>query len=197
MIASLKGVLREKSAGRIVIEINGVGYEVLIPFSTYYELGEVGDTVSLRIYTHVKEDAFSLYGFQTTKEKRLFTQLIQVSGIGPKLGVTILSGLPVDEFIQALMDGNVVKLTGIPGVGKKTAERLVLEMKDKVLEWFPEMEEAPAVGSGSLQADVVSALVNLGYPKNTAERAVSTALEEGPEDVFEALLKKSLRKARG
>ena len=181
-----------------MIEVNGVGYEVLIPFSTYYELGAVGDTVSLRIYTHVKEDAFRLYGFLTRKEKKLFTQLIQVSGIGPKLGVTILSGLPADEFIQALMEGSVVKLTGIPGVGKKTADRLVLEMKDKVLEWFPEMEETPGVvGSGSLQADVASALVNLGYPKNTAERAVLRALEEGPEDTFEVLLRKSLRKARG
>ncbi len=137
MIAHLKGVLAEKAAGRVVVDVSGVGYEVLIPYSTYYELGEDGDTVSLHIYTHVKEDAFSLYGFSTSKEKRLFTQLIQISGIGPKLGVAILSGMPVGEFVEAVTDKNVVKLNEIPGVGKKTAERLVLEMKDKVMEWFP------------------------------------------------------------
>jgi Holliday junction DNA helicase RuvA len=198
MIAHLKGLLLEKSADRLVVEINDIGYEVLIPFSTYYELGEVGDTVSLRIYTHVREDVLSLYGFLSRKEKKLFTQLIQVSGIGPKLGITILSGLPVDEFTQALMDQDVVKLYGIPGVGKKTAERLVLEMKDKVLDWFPELEDSPvSSGSGSVQADVVSALVNLGYAKNTAERAVAKAREDGSIDSFEKLLKGSLRKVRG
>ncbi len=176
--------------------MSGMGYEVLIPFSTYYELGEVGDTVSLRIYTHVKEDAFSLYGFLTRKEKRLFTQLIQISEIGPKLGVMILSGLPVGEFVEAVTDENVVKLNEIPGVGKKTAKRLVLEMKDKVVEWFPQLEEAQA-GSvpGSLQGDVVSALVNLD-PKNTTERAVARARQEVDADSFEALLRESLRKAR-
>ncbi len=198
MIAHLKGLLLEKAADRLVVEINDIGYEVLIPFSTYYELGEVGDTVSLRIYTHVREDVLSLYGFLSRKEKKLFTQLIQVSGIGPKLGITILSGLPVDEFTQALMDQDVVKLYGIPGVGKKTAERLVLEMKDKVLDWFPELEDSPvSSGSGSVQADVVSALVNLGYAKNTAERAVAKAREDGSIDTFEKLLKGSLRKVRG
>ena len=198
MIAHLKGLLLEKSADRLVVEINDIGYEVLIPFSTYYELGEVGDTVSLRIYTHVREDVLSLYGFLSRKEKKLFTQLIQVSGIGPKLGITILSGLPVDEFTQALMDQDVVKLYGIPGVGKKTAERLVLEMKDKVLDSFPELEDSPdSSGSGSVQADVVSALVNLGYARNTAERAVAKAREDGSIDTFETLLKGSLRKVRG
>ena len=197
MIAHLKGVLTEKAAGRVVVDVSGVGYEVVIPYSTYYQLGEVGDTVSLHIYTHVKEDAFSLYGFSADREKRLFTQLIQISGIGPKLGVAILSGLPVGEFVEAVTDENVVKLNEIPGVGKKTAERLVLEMKDKVLEWFPQVEEAQAGGgSGSLQGDVVSALVNLGYPKHAAERAVARARQEVETDSFEALLKESLRKAR-
>ena len=129
-----------------MVDVGGVGYEVLIPYSTYYELGEAGDTVSLHIYTHVKEDAFSLYGFSTSKEKRLFMQLIQISGIGPKLGVAILSGLPVGEFVEAVTDENVVKLNEIPGVGKKTAERLILEMKDKVMEWFPQLEEAKRGG---------------------------------------------------
>ncbi len=197
MIAHLKGALTEKAAGRVVVDVSGVGYEVLIPYSTYYELGEVGDTVSLHIYTHVKEDAFSLYGFSTNKEKRLFTQLIQISGIGPKLGVAILSGLPVSEFVEAVTGENVVKLNEIPGVGKKTAERLVLEMKDKVVEWFPQFEEDQAGGvSGSLHVDVVSALVNLGYPKNTAERAAARARQEVEADSFEALLRESLRKVR-
>jgi Holliday junction DNA helicase RuvA len=197
MIAHLKGVLAEKAAGRVVVDVNGVGYEVVIPYSTYYQLGEVEDTVSLHIYTHVKEDAFSLYGFSTSREKKLFTQLIQISGIGPKLGVTILSGLPVGEFVEAVTDENVVKLNEIPGVGKKTAERLVLEMKDKVLEWFPQLEEAQAGSvSGSLQGDVISALVNLGYPKHTAERAVARARQEVEGDSFEALLRESLRKVR-
>ena len=188
MIAHLKGVLTEKAADRVVVDVSGVGYEVLIPYSTYYELGDAGDTVSLHIYTHVKEDALRLYGFLTDKEKRLFTQLIQISGIGPKLGVAILSGLPVGEFVE---------LNEIPGVGKKTAERLVLEMKDKVMGWFPQLEEAQAGRvSGSLQGDVVSALVNLGYPKHTADRAVARARQEVEADSFEALLRESLRKAR-
>lgn len=198
MIAHLKGRLLEKSADRLVVEVNDVGYEVLIPFSTYYELGEIGDSVSLRIYTHVKEDSLSLYGFLTNQEKKLFTQLIQVSGIGPKLSITILSGLPVNEFAQALVDNDVVKLHGIPGVGKKTAERLVLEMKDKVLDWLPELEDGlVSDGLGIARLDVVSALVNLGYPKNTAERAVAKAREDGHEETFEELLKRSLGKMQG
>ncbi|MEE2822176.1 MAG: Holliday junction branch migration protein RuvA [Acidobacteriota bacterium] len=198
MIAHLKGRLLEKSADRLVVEVNNVGYEVLIPFSTYYELGEIGDSVSLRIYTHVKEDSLSLYGFLTNQEKKLFTQLIQVSGIGPKLSITILSGLPVNEFAQALVDNDVVKLHGIPGVGKKTAERLVLEMKDKVLDWLPELEDGlVSDGLGIARLDVVSALVNLGYPKNTAERAVAKAREDGHEETFEELLKRSLGKMKG
>ncbi len=196
MIAHLKGELTEKAADRVVVDVGGVGYEVLIPYSTYYELGEAGDTVSLHIYTHVKEDAFRLYGFSTNKEKRLFTQLIQISGIGPKLGVAILSGLPVGEFVEAVTGENVVKLNEIPGVGKKTAERLVLEMKDKVGEWFPLEEAQAGIEFGSLQGDVVSALVNLGYPKHAAERAVARARQEVEADSFEALLKESLRKAR-
>ncbi|MEE8348043.1 MAG: Holliday junction branch migration protein RuvA [Acidobacteriota bacterium] len=198
MIAHLRGLLLEKSADRLVVEVNDIGYEVLIPFSTYYELGEVGDPVSLRIHTHVKEDLLSLYGFMTAKEKKLFTQLIHVSGIGPKLGIAILSGLPVDELAQALVDSDVVRLNGIPGVGKKTAERLVLELKDKVLNWISELGESTvSSGPGTVQADVVSALVNLGYAQNTAERAVARGREDSADDTFEELLKRSLRKVRG
>ena len=195
MIAQLEGILVEKATDRLLINVNGVGYEVLVPLSTYYDLGEVGGTVSLRIYTHVKEDALSLYGFLTSKEKMLFTQLIQISGIGPKLGVAILSGLPVDEFVGAVIGDDVVRLNKIPGVGKKTAERLVLEMKDKMEALFPELQEGTVFGgSSSLKTDVVSALVNLGYAQNTAEQVVSRALEEGKTDRFEVLLKSSLKR---
>lgn len=195
MIAQLEGILVEKATDRLLINVNGVGYEVLVPLSTYYDLGEVGGTVSLRIYTHVKEDALSLYGFLTGKEKTLFTQLIQISGIGPKLGVAILSGLPVDEFVGAVIGGDVVRLNKIPGVGKKTAERLVLEMKDKMEALFPELQEGTVFGgSSSLKTDVVSALVNLGYAQNTAEQVVSRALEAGKTDRFEVLLRSSLKR---
>ena len=195
MIAQLEGILVEKATDRLLINVNGVGYEVLVPLSTYYDLGEVGGTVSLRIYTHVKEDALSLYGFLTSEEKTLFTQLIQISGIGPKLGVAILSGLPVDEFVGAVIGDDVVRLNKIPGVGKKTAERLVLEMKDKMEALFPELQEGTVFGgSSSLKTDVVSALVNLGYAQNTAEQVVSRALEEGKTDRFEVLLRSSLKR---
>lgn len=198
MIARLKGLLAEKTAGRLILEVQGVGYEVLIPFSTYYELGEIGETVSLRIYTHVKEDALNLYGFFTSKEKKLFTQLIQVSGIGPKLGVAILSGLPVNEFVDAITSGDVVKLNSIPGVGKKTAERLIVEMKDKMVELSPQLPASQQAGlSNSLQGDVISALVNLGYPRNAAERRVSEALKQSQTDRFEVLLRNSLKKMSG
>ena len=195
MIAQLNGLLAEKTAGQLVLEVNGVGYEVLIPLSTYYELGEVGETVSLRIYTHVKEDALKLYGFLTSKEKKLFTQLIEVSGIGPKLAVAILSGLPVNEFVDAIMSGDVVKLNSIPGVGRKTAERLIVEMKDKITELSPQLSASEQAGfPNSLQGDVVSALVNLGYPRNTAERKVSEALRQDQTDRFEVLLRNSLKR---
>ena len=194
MIAKLKGDLLEKSADRMVVDVGGVGYEVFIPFSTYYELGDLGETVSLHVYTHVKEDALSLYGFLTQREKQLFTRLIQISGIGPKLGVTILSGFPVEELVEAVVEGDLVKLNAIPGVGKKTAERIVLEMKDKILSLAPELREAVSVNAPArIQEDVVSALVNLGYPRVTAEKAVSGALKNGKATRFEELLKKSLR----
>ena len=195
MIAQLTGTLVEKEADRVVLDIHGVGYEVAIPFSTYYELGESGETVTLQIHTHVKEDALSLYGFSAVKEKRLFTRLIQVSGIGPKLGISILSGLPVDELIQAVLGSDVVRLNGIPGVGKKTAERIILEMRDKVVGLVSDEYEVVAGGvSGSLQRDVVSALVNLGYSRPVAEKAVTQVLNEDPTDQFETLLRKTLRK---
>jgi Holliday junction DNA helicase RuvA len=198
MIAQLTGILAQKKADRVIIDIQGVGYEVLIPFSTYYELGGSGETVSLQIHTHVREDTLTLYGFRTAEEKRLFMELIQVSGIGPKLGVTILSGLPVDALVEAVSAADIGRLSSIPGVGKKTAERMVLEMKDKIPKLFPEMESAEVLGSGGiLHQDVVSALVNLGYPKNKAEVAVSKVTKKEDVDRFDLLLKKALRELSG
>ncbi len=122
----------EKEANRLILDVRDVGYEVLVPLSTYYELGEVGDPAELRIHTHVKEDALSLFGFKTDEEKKLFSLMIQISGIGPKLAVTILSGLPPEQFVDAIRAEDLVRLNRIPGVGKKTAERLVLELRDKL-----------------------------------------------------------------
>ncbi|MEE8583689.1 MAG: Holliday junction branch migration protein RuvA [Acidobacteriota bacterium] len=194
MIAWLKGTIVEKSADRVVLNVQDVGYEVHIPFSTYYELGNPGEPATLRIHTHVKEDILNLYGFLTPEEKKLFTLLIQISGIGPKLGIAILSGLPPQEFVQAIRSSDLHRLNGIPGVGKKTAERLLLEMRDKVADWSIDAASAtgPADLAGALRSDVASALVNLGYARKEAERRVSRALQEVDTDRFEVLLKKAL-----
>jgi len=199
MIAWLNGTLFSKAADRIVVDVAGVGYEVIIPFSTYYDLGEVGSSVGLHIHTHVREDALSLYGFLTTLEKRLFTMLIQVSGVGPRLAIAALSGLPGEELIRALAGGDVLRLSSIPGIGKKTAERLVLELKDKVRGVMAESgkgAELPAPAS-SVQSDVVSALVNLGYSRPVAEKAVAQVVREVQGGRFEDLLRRSLRRISG
>jgi len=198
MIAQLTGLLAQKSADRVILDIQGVGYEVLIPFSTYYELGDSGEKVSLHIHTHVRQDTFTLYGFRTVEEKRLFMELIQVSGIGPKLGVTILSGLPVNDLVEAVSAADIGRLSGIPGVGKKTAERMALEMKDKIPKLFPEMGSTESLGGvGTLHKDVISALVNLGYPRNKAEIAVSDVSMDEEMDRFDLLLKKALKTLSG
>ncbi len=200
MIAWLKGTLRSKAADRVVLDVGGVGYEVLIPFSTYYDLGNPGDLVDLHIYTHVREDALLLYGFLTSLEKRVFTMLIQVSGVGPRLAVTALSGLPVDELIRAVSQADILRLSSVPGIGKKTAERIILELKDKArtLAASEELPESAAMPS-PVHEDVVSALVNLGYARNIAERAVGRVLGQGQGDAhpFEDLLRKSLKQISG
>src|SRR2546423_13077255 len=132
MIAHLSGTLLSKQATSVILDVGGVGYEVMIPLSTFYELEEVGSKVQLRIYTHVREDALQLYGFKSTRERELFMRLISVSGIGPKLGITLLSGMSADEMIASIRNNNLARLTLIPGVGRKTAERLVVELRDKV-----------------------------------------------------------------
>ena len=208
MIAHLSGTLLSKQATSVILDVGGVGYEITIPVSTFYELEDAGSTVQLRIYTHVREDALQLYGFKTARERELFTRLISVSGIGPKLGITLLSGMSADEMIASIRTNNLARLTLIPGVGRKTAERLVMELRDKVASLSSaELEEelgaktasgAPLPTEDSMRSDVLSALLNLGYQRSSAEKAVSSAFDEGTDESgeisVEMILRRSLRK---
>ena len=198
MIAHLRGKLLSKKADRVILEAAGVGYEVFIPVSTFYELGEVGADISLHIYTHVREDVFALYGFRTEREKRMFERLMTVSGVGPRLAVTILSGLELEDLIPAIRKSDIATLTRIPGVGRKTAERLALELREKLDELsLPAEGEArpavPGVTLGGAEQEVLSALVNLGYAQPAAETAVRAVRRENPDGAFEHLLRGSLR----
>jgi len=203
MIAHLTGTLLSKQATSVIVEVAGVGYEVNIPLSTFYDLEELGSNVQLRIYTHVREDALQLYGFKTARERELFLRLISVSGIGPKLGITLLSGMSADEMIASIRTNNLARLTLIPGVGRKTAERLVIELRDKVASLSsPELEEElgakPAVAlpptEEAIRSDALSALLNLGYQRNSAEKAITAAMDETAEPTVESILRQSLRK---
>jgi Holliday junction DNA helicase RuvA len=197
LIAHLTGKLLYKQPNAVVIDVGGVGYELIVPLSTFYDLGEVGAEVSLRAYTYVREDALQLYGFRTEREKKLFLLLTSVSGIGPKLAITILS-VSAGELISAIRANDVARLVMIPGVGKKTAERLVVELRDKLAALSsPELEEqlrAGTSGPTALRDDLISALINLGYPRAAAEKAVTGALQEAPEANFKTALKNSLKK---
>jgi Holliday junction DNA helicase RuvA len=204
MIAHLSGTLLSKQATSVILDVSGVGYEITIPVSTFYDLEEAGSNVQLRIYTHVREDALQLYGFKTARERELFLRLISVSGIGPKLGITLLSGMSADEMIASIRTNNLARLTLIPGVGRKTAERLVMELRDKVASLSSaELEEelgaktaagTPVVTEDSMRSDVLSALLNLGYQRNAAEKAVTSAIDEGGDISVELILRRSLRK---
>lgn len=199
MIAYLSGKILEKEANLIIVDVGGVGYEVIIPLSTFYDLGEIGTDVSLRIYTHVREDVFQLFGFKTVRERELFLLLISVSGIGPKSAITALSGMSADEIIGALRQNNLARLNSIPGVGKKTAERMVIELRDKIVKLSGiSAEEMKATGvpqtSGDdVYDDAISALVNLGYHANAAEKALKQAIQEGTEMSVQKLLRRSLQ----
>jgi Holliday junction DNA helicase RuvA len=195
MISHLRGRLLEKQPNRVIVDVNGVGYDVHVPLSTFYEMAEPGEEIALRIHTHVREDALLLYGFATVLELRIFERLISVSGIGPKLALAVLSGLEPNELLSAIRTANVARLTGIPGIGKKTAERIGLELKDKMAAIVPAETAAPAsVGaSDALHDDVLSALINLGYHRPLAERAVDEALKKNAGSSFESMLKHALR----
>jgi holliday junction DNA helicase RuvA len=194
MIARLSGTLVDKSPSRVVIDVGGVGYDVQIPLSTFYPLGDAGSTVVLRVHTHVREDVIALYGFATPLEHDLFERLIAINGVGPKLALAVLSGIEPAELIRAVRDQDVVRLTRIPGVGKKTAERIGLEMRDR-LPVAPEGagRERPAAAEDQLRIDVLSALMNLGYPPAAAEKALDKVRPGESGASFEESLRAALK----
>lgn len=193
MIARLHGRIAEKHPHRVTVDVNGVGYDLQIPLSTFYSLGEAGTEAAFRVHTHVREDTLALFGFATALELQVFEQLIGISGIGPRLALAVLSGIEPTDLVRAVARGDVRRLTGIPGIGKKTAERMGLELRDR-LPAVPEAGSESEAGGGSAAArgDLVSALVNLGYVRSSAERAVDAALGAG-EDAFEQVLKRALK----
>ncbi len=199
MIAWLSGVLRDKSANLLVLDVGGVGYEINIPITVIEKIGEEGDTVSLHIQTVVREDAIQLFGFADKPTKNLFIRLTSVTGIGPKLAITILSGLSPEDLLDAIRAGNLVRLSGIPGIGKKTAERLVVELRDYAATHSisPQTKTSPmepiSANDLTLKADVVSALVNLGWQAAAAEKAVAKCFEEETRRDLGFLLKQSMK----
>ena len=193
MIARLSGTLFEKNVQRIIIDVGGVGYDVLVPLSTFYAVGEPGAPIVLRIHTHVREDALLLYGFATPLEQTLFERLITVSGIGPKLALAVLSGIESGELVAAIRQADIVRLTRIPGVGKKTAERLVLELKDRMPQGVVVGVETAVDAPASVRDDVLSALVNLGYQRHAIEKTTEAVLRRADSQEFEVLLREILR----
>jgi holliday junction DNA helicase RuvA len=188
VIAYLKGKLIEKDTSRVVVDVNGVGYEVFVPLSTFSVLPDRGVEVSMDVHTHVREDIIALYGFSSRRERSVFEKLLTISGIGPKLAITILSGGPVEDLVTAIRRGDLARLTSIPGVGKKTAERIVVELKDKLQDFAVAIPEKSAV-----ETDVLSALENLGYNRVLVESAIRRAMDGEPEPAFDALFKRSLQ----
>ena len=205
MIAFLRGLVLEKHPNQLIVDVQGVGYDVTIPVSTFSSLGDPGTEVRLRIHTHVREDAISLFGFLTNNEKMIFEKLIGVSGIGPKLAITVLSGLPIGELVGAIRGNQLTSLVKIPGVGKKTAERMVLELKDK-LDMLAAL--APTSGGGApparskssfsaIEEDVISALINFGSARPNAEAAILKAKADGADSGdFESLFRLALKLVR-
>ena len=187
MIAYLRGRLIEKEPARLVVDVNGVGYEVFVPLTTFSAMPDRGGEVTIDIHTHVREDIIALYGFSSRRERIIFEKLIGISGIGPKLAVTILSGGSVDDLATAIKRSDLPRLTSIPGVGKKTAERIVVELKDKLQDFA----EAPA--KSSVEADVLSALENLGYARAISEAVVRRAVDGDEKVAFEVLFKRTLQ----
>ena len=199
MIAHLRGALLEKHSNAAIIEAAGVGYEVFIPISTYTRLPDPGVEVKLRIHTHVREDALLLYGFYTQEEKVVFEKLISVSGIGAKVGLAVLSGISTSDLLAALGSGDVAMLTRIPGIGKKTAERMIVELKDKIdgiAAGLPASSGPSPAPASPLDQDVLSALVNLGSPRAAAEAALKKAKSENAGADFETLFRRALQLVR-
>jgi Holliday junction DNA helicase RuvA len=193
MIGQLRGRLTDKRPNQVLVDVAGVGYLVQVPLSTYAALGELHTEVTLLIHTHVREDALSLYGFLSSREKHFFEMLLSASGVGPSLALKILSGMSVEELVPAIRGSDLARLTKIPGVGRKTAERIVVELKDKLDAVTVEVERPAASSPAGIEADVVSALVNLGYEARAAEGAVAEARRENGAVNFEKLLRASLQ----
>lgn len=192
MIAHLSGTLLEKHVQRLVVNVGGVGYDVQVPLSTFYGIGDPGSTVSLRVHTHVREDAIQLFGFGTALELSLFQRLIAVNGIGPKVALSVLSGIEPGDLVRAIRQSDVGRLTSIPGVGKKTAERIVVELKDRL----PKSEAAETVDAtegADLRSDVLSALANLGYHRAAADKAIDGVMRKSDATTFDALLREVLK----
>jgi len=193
MIGQLRGSLADKRPNQVLVDVGGVGYLVHVPLSTYAALGELHTEVTLLIHMHVREDAMALYGFLSSREKHLFEMLLSASGVGPTLALKILSGMSVEELIPAIRTGDLARLTRIPGVGRKTAERMVVELKDRLEAVTLEQERPAAASPAGTEADVVSALVNLGYEGRVAEKAVEEAKREAGTANFEKLLRAALQ----
>jgi Holliday junction DNA helicase RuvA len=195
MIARLAGTLAEKTPGRIIVDVQGVGYDIQVPLSTFYVVGEPGTGVMLRVHTHVREDVIALYGFATTLEQELFERLISISGIGPKLALAVLSGIEPPDLVRAIRAQDVARLTAIPGVGKKTAERIGLELKDRLPASLQAAADTakPEGPEEQLRADLLSALLNLGYQRVPAEKAIDKELRLAPDAPFEIALRAVLR----
>ena len=194
MIAHLKGQLIYKSPEHTIVDVNGIGYKVFTPLSTYYSLPKLGETVTLLIHTRVREDELKLFGFLTEEEQTIFEKLITINKVGPKLALAILSGMSTTDLLISIINNDSARLSAIPGVGKKTAERLALEMKDKLSDLALQMENQPNTSSpGGVYEDALSALVNLGYKKPQAEKALKTAYNaNGSDSLLEELIKESL-----
>ena len=195
MIAFLRGRVFDKHPNRIIVDVAGVGYEVHVPLSTYYDVGDAGAEIALHVHTHVREDALQLYGFLTSLEQVLFERLIAISGIGPKLAIAVLSGIDSGELVTSVQRGDVARLTSIPGIGKKTAERIVLELKDRLRDvGTVNIDGAEQKTTGDqLRDDLLSALENLGYHRPLAEKAVDAVRARDGAAAFEAALKGALR----
>jgi len=192
MIGLLRGRLLEKRPNQVILDVGGVGYLVAVPLSTFAALGELHAEVTLLIHTHVREDSLSLYGFLSQREKHLFELLLGASGVGPTLALKILSGMNVEDLVPAIRTGDLARLTKIPGVGRKTAERMVVELKDKLEAVVIETEKPVAASPAGVESDVKSALINLGYDERTADSAVAEAKREAGAASFEKLLRVTL-----
>ena len=196
MIAHLKGTLERKTPASVIVDVNGVGYEAFISLTNYYEMPETSNPVSLFIHTHHREDTFKLYGFVRDEEKQIFETLIGINKVGPKMALAILSGMPTDELMDVISKNDIARLSTIPGVGRKTAERLVLELRDKLSKLEKSMPGGgPAAPRNQILDDAVSALVNLGYKRNESEKALKQVWEDNPDNrTLEMLIKESLNR---